>query len=353
MILALISIISPYLTGVLVKNQIGYAVRYVFSFFGAMLFFIVIKNSHSQSELYNEHIEKLLTLFLFLVSIHILISVSIKYLPALGSIFKIFLGRTSDTLEIYRRNNLERISSFVISYEEYGEILASLLPIALYKYFKYRSLLWLVCIILLSVGEIFSVTRSGIILFIIAGAVTFLYHIKERLFKVTILSYIFFTLFLSFFILNPHFFSDVTYRFANSVEAYKSGLSLVEIINRDDVFLDAWNQTISNISFFGNGVSPFHFHNLFLTTFYEKGVIGACIFFSVLFYPMIRLIKSFSSDTSINKAFIFSCILSMVLFFSNELKFEFTRHSSYQQICWGLFATYYGVSKSHLLSKAN
>ena len=114
-----ISIIFPYWTGVLEKELIGRAVRQYLGFLSAILLFLIIKNHRndnfqSNSEAYNDHIEKLLSLFLVLISLNILISISIKTFPSLGSAFSIFYSRDVDVIDFTRggRDEIERISSF-------------------------------------------------------------------------------------------------------------------------------------------------------------------------------------------------------------------------------------------------
>lgn len=355
-ILGAISIIFPYWTGVLEKEQIGPAVRLFFGFFGATLLFLVIKNyredkSQSNSELYTDHIENLLSLFLLLVSLHVLLSIAVKFSPGFGSVFKPFLARDIEVFDIFGRDELERLNSFIFSYEIYGEILAVLSPLVLYKIFRFGNPIWIIYFLLFALGEIFTVTRSGIILFVIGMVSSLLYHFREKLGKALVFTCTLLVSLVFLIYLNPSLFGDVILRFSDLAETYKSGGTAIETINRADVFIPAWDLTVSNLAFFGNGVTDFHFHNLFLTTLHQKGIIGATFFFVVLLYPALRLIKSLNRETSANKALIFSCLLSMALFLINEIKFEFTRHASYQQICWGLFATYYRVSKTPLCTK--
>ena len=339
------------------KEQIGPAVRQYVEFCGALLFFIVIINYRSDNvesnpHYYNDYIEKLLSLFLLLVSLHILISISIKIFPSLGSAFSIFYSRDVDVIEFTRggRDEIERISSFVFNYEYYGEILAALCPLVLYKIYRFRNPIWLLCLLLFSIGEILAVTRSGIILFMIGVVISLLYHFKEKLGKTLVLSCSFLTVLATIISLFPSILADVFLRFKDATEVYRSTGNVFDTINRGG-FPDIWDYVSSNLTLFGHDMVRVDFHNLFLTSLHQMGILGMSLFFVVLLYPAARLIKAIHNEASANKTLIFSCILSTALFLLNETKVEFTRGASYQQIWWGLFATYYLVSKSPLQSK--
>jgi len=119
-------------------------------------------------------------------------------------------------------------------------------------------------------------------------------------------------------------------------------------MNRGGVFYRAWDLVVSNVTLFGKGISEFHFHNLYLTTIYQKGVLGMTLFFIVLLFPVISLAGAMNSHDHGNKELVFACMLSLFLFLINETKFEFIRHASYQQIWWGIIALYYLVSRKQV-----
>jgi hypothetical protein len=153
---------------------------------------------------------------------------------------------------------------------------------------------------------------------------------------------------LVFVIVNPPVLGDIMLRFEGARETYNEGGSIFQTMNRD--FLpDVWDMVIAKISLLGNGATDYNFHNLFLTTLHRRGIAGAVFFFLVLLYPMAFLVKSFlKHDDNKDKSIVFLCLLSMTLFCINELKYEFTRGGSYQQLCWVLFAIYYMVGNNHL-----
>lgn len=349
-IIGAISVLSPYLAGTLESEQMGRAIRKFFVFLSALLFFLVVKNSQTNntghvSQVDNEHIEKLLSLFLILVSVHILISVLIKLIPATGAAFQPFLSTHVESgLYIHGINDIARIKSFIMTPEIYGEFLAVLCPIVFYKIFRFNKPIWFVCLCLFALGEIFSVTRSGIVLFVFGGLCCLVYYAKINIGRAVAAGYVLMIALLIILFVKPSFFEDVQKRFHTSIETYQSDGRIYEVLNRR-VYLDAWETTRSNLTWFGNALTEFNFHNLLLTTIHKNGLIGASLFLIVLFYPFIRLMKSYKSDFYINRPLLFACILSVILFLINEMKFEFYRGSSYDQILWGLFATYYLVAR--------
>lgn len=352
-----ISVFFPIFTGVFEKEQIGHVVRLYFAFFASMLFFLVIKNYGQTVIQFNSgfntnYIEKVLSIFLILVSVHILISISIKYFPSLGSVFKIFYPRNIEVLEFTRGGRVEiaRVSSFVFTPEQYGEFLAMLSPIVLYKIYKFRNLFWGFCFLLFSIGLISVVTRSGIILFVAGVIFSLLYHARHKFFKTVVLTYVLLSILGMVLYFKPSIFGDVFMRFEDTSDRYTSGMSMFDVINRSRM-PGNFAIAISNLSLFGKGEAEWHFHNLFLTTLHTKGIIGAILFFTVFFYPIACLMKAFTGNKAVNRTLVFACLLSMGLFLVNEMKYEFTRMASYQQICWGILGTYYLISKNAVVNR--
>jgi len=340
-------------TGSLDQELIGEAVRKHVNFTSALLFFLVIRMYHADriraGSGRGSHIETMLSVILMLVSVHIFLSILVKLFPAAGVAFKIFLPRVQDTLDIVGRGDIERITSFTFSHEAYGEILAVLSPVVMYKFYKDKNLVWMAVLFLFAIGEIFSVTRSGIALFIIGVAASLLYHSIKKMEKTLALTLIGLTGSAILISIHPSILSDVALRFKDATDTYSSTGSIFDSINRG-FFRETWVLVVTHLTWFGNGPLRTGFHNLFLTVVHQLGIVGAFVFFWILLYPLVELIRLHKNNprSSIDRALVFSCILSMVLFLINETKFEFTRHASYQQICWGLFALYYSISQTAL-----
>lgn len=348
--LSAFSIAYIYSVGIIDQSEAGRAIRHTFGFFGAALLFLVIKNSYIETptptEALENHIEKIFNLFLILVAVHISISITVKFIPSSGVLFTPFLSRQVNILDVYGRGEIERISSFVIGYEAYGEIIAVLTPILIYKIIRYKGCFWPLCLFLFCAGQILAVTRSGIILFITGILIALLYYSRKKLGKTVAVAYSLSISIILALMFTPAIFGNAIERFSLITKTYNKGGTLIEILNRKDVFNRGWEEFLNTISLLGNGISDFHFHNLYLTALYEKGIIGGILFLVIFFYPVFQLFKALKFGFTYNKDLIFLCFLSSILFLINEFKYEFLRGSSYQQICLGLFATYYLVFKN-------
>ena len=341
------STILAYWFGHIGNNQIGMAIRQYFSFLSALLFFIVIKYDNNDTlNNKNNHCETLFFLYATLVSIHIIIAIMVKFFPETGFLFKIFLSRNIELYEInlVGSSHISRLRSFIFSYEYFGEFLALFVPIIIYKIIYFKNSLWIIFLLLFTISEIYSVTRSGIVLFVIGSFLSFSYFFKDRMFKNIFLLYIISIVFISFYIFYSSLYHDVIFRFHDSFTTWEKTKDINLTINRGG-FTNIWGNILSNLNFFGYSLVRIDYHNLFMTTLHQLGIIGSIFFFSVLFCPLFKLFISFNSKNHhSNKPLIFACILSLLLFMINEFKVEFTRRSSYQQLCWGLFAVYYIIA---------
>lgn len=344
-----ISLILPILTGEMKGGRIGNAVRQYTSFASSLLLFIAIKNIvlSKKREHIHDMIDKLLVFIMALISIHIVISLVVDIYPRAGSLFKVFLPRNFDPLDLVERGKeMGRVGSFVFTPEKYGEILAALSPIVIYKIYKSKNSFWFFIFFLFALGLMHSVTRSGIILFVGGVFLSILYNFKSKPGKTIILSNFFFVTAVAMVFYSNTLLDDIYIRFADAATTYNNTGNVIATLNRSRVFYPAWNLVVSKLTFFGNGITDFHFHDLYLTNIYQLGIIGS-LFFSIVFLsPIVKLLKSLKTSTHENKKLIFACILSLILFLINETKFEFIRDSSYQQIWWGLLATYYLVSQA-------
>lgn len=348
-----LSVVYPIVNGVLHGEQIGQALRLYVDFFSAMLFFLMVKSIRpGRQDAVHEQVEKLLGFFILLVALHVLISIMVKMIPSVGFLFNIFLASDVETFDSVEREGIQRIRSFVFTTEQYGEILAALSPIVLYKIYKFKNPVWLGCLILFAIGLILSVTRSGILLFLAGVSLSMLYHFKKKIGKTLMLANLGMALFFLAAFFKGDFLEDVFIRFAEAVDTYSNTGNIVETINREGVFYRAWDLVVSDMTLFGNGITEFHFHNLYLTTIYQKGVMGMILFFIVLLFPVVSLAGALKSSSHGNRELVFACILSLFLFLINETKFEFTRQASYLQIWWGVIALYYLAAQKQVAGLA-
>jgi len=332
-------------TGTIDSDLNGHAVRQLASFVTALLLFVVIKNYKQMNAHENAHemAEKLVKLILLLVSVHVVITIMVIKFPQIENVLRIFYAKETQSV-IREYEDVERYRSFVFSPEQYGEILAALSPFVVYKLVKDKIIIWYLVFLLFAVGLMLSVTRSGILLFMFGSIVSYYYFSKENrglaLFSIAI-SAVLISATIAF---NPVLLDNMTQRFRLAGEAYSSRSSIFEIANRDTM-PEFWQEVISNISLVGHSLVRVDFHNLFLTTVHQIGIIGAALFFLILLFPLMGLIRHRSRMNNPQTYLRFACLLFMLLFLVNELKFEFTRITSYHQICWALIGVVYLVSR--------
>lgn len=327
----------------------GPAVRRYSGLISSLLLFFYVSNlSFPGEHQQKDFIEKLLSVTLVMVAIQVIISLWIYKYPAYSGFLNYFQSSKSEPLKFQEDI---RAVSLVFSGESYGEFLAIISPIALYKIFYRNSLFYIVIFLLLCLGLIASLTRSGIILFALATFVFLFYHYKKRPVRLVFPFLFGIAGILCLATIFPEFVNSLGERFRYAQDAYASGSDFAEIINRNG----AWNMdyVLANLNLFGHGLIPVpyygvldrHLHNLFQTVLFQLGVVGFICFFSIFFVISKRLIHSFWISHEGNKALIFSALLSLVVFFINECKFEFNRHEAYQQLCWILFSVYYLASR--------
>ncbi len=154
------------------------------------------------------------------------------------------------------------------------------------------------------------------------------------------------TLTCSLIFLYPKIVNNMMLRFADAASTYHSKKSTIfEVVNRDN-FPDFLQEVVSHLSLFGNSLARVDYHNLFLTTVHQLGILGSLLFFVVLLAPLVRIIANMKAI--IGKPLVISSLIFLVIFFINETKFEFTRNSSYEQICWVVFAVIYSIVNRYL-----
>ena len=246
---------------------------------------------------------------------------------------------------------IERGRSILFSPEQFGELLGALSSIVVYRSLKEKNPLWYLCLLLFAVGLVLSATRSGIILAVAGVGITLVYHLRQNFLKVSALATACLAALLVVMFYAPAYLGDVYERFAVTNTYAATGASWVSIINRDK-FPEIWQEVMRNLTPFGHSLFRVDYHNLFFTTFHQLGYIGSLLFFWVLLYPGIMLFKAYVRGSTADRGLIFSCLLAMMLFMVNEAKFEFTRVTGYQQVCWGLFAIFYLISRDSLLRRA-
>lgn len=322
----------------------GDAVRKYIQFCAAMTVFLSIFDLSFGSEVEKvELVNTILSIVITCIVIHVLISILILWNPKVESYIQIFF-RTEDAVGITERveGGALRLRSFVFRQESYGEIIAALCPILVYKIVARRAIWFVPLFIAFAVGVALSITRSGIVLFCVGTMITAVWlGVRNRL------------MFLLFVVLGlggvaiimwqeTEIVEHALFRFGMQHEStlfVKHGL-LKELyplflkINRG-FWVDVLDKYILNPTLFGNGlVTPYNFHNLPFTVVYQIGIVGAVIYFGLVGKVFLRLAGKYFINNGLSRNLVVAGIVCLTLLFINEMKYEYTRDESYQEICF-------------------
>ena len=334
----------------------GPAVRHFSNFLSSMMLFFYISNLTFEGESEkSDFVETFLCIILLLLFLQIIIYIFISKFPQYSHFLNYFTYSNSHGLTPNEPPGIVRARSLIFVPESFGEFIAVLCPIVLYKLFYRNSYFYFIIFVFLALGLILTVTRSGIILFVFGTLVFFIYNFKGLKLSSFFLCMFGFGALMLIIASWPGVFDSVIERYSLSYQMYKETGELAVGLNRSGV----WNMdyVLAHINSFGHGLFPpyfyggvdFHLHNLYLTVLFQFGIVGMVFYFAFFYLIFKRLLNAFAACSLYpNKALIFSMILSLFLFLINEFKFEFNRYETYQQICWALFAAFYLVSKSPL-----
>jgi O-antigen ligase len=332
--------------------NLGPSLRRLVYFISSLMMFFVIVNYYKELEWREQLncIEKIYSVIILMFLIQVVIGIVLYYIPATGKFFSLFTTADQEVL-VTRVQSGRRLSSIIVRQESMGEILAILAPIVLYKITEGKKFYYVVYAFF-AVGVVLSLTRSSILMFMVGAVLFFFFNRKivgwSTRFIGLYLSILFFLVIVIYF---PHFFDPIVERFIDISKDYHRGGSLIAAINRQNVWNVAIDHMLENLNLFGNGMVTIYngrvlnYHNLYFTLIHQVGIIGFCLyifFFGYLFY---RLVVAYRSTENIrDKAFIVSCLISIWVFYTSELKFEFTRRSSYQQVIWIILGVNWLVS---------
>ncbi len=350
MILTFIGIIS---SSFLPPDLTMKSVRHLGAFVCSMLLFFVVANYYSgmNGPEQKERINRLISFVLLMTSLQIMIGIILYFYPPLGKPLAVFAPRNVDVL-VTVDAGAKRLQSIMTGWEEIGEFIAVLSPLLFYQVMRTSSkLIPLIFLVLYTIGVILSATRSAILLFILAGLVFIIWNRHTiRLHRVLLGSYILgigMSILVFLFPLSLNYWDAAMARFIAFSNIYAKTDSLTKAIDREG----AWNYGLhivgNNLNLFGNSmVTPGNFHCLYLTLIYDLGIIGGAVIFGFFIYVLIKLFlaarNTVDPDT---KCLVSACIISLSVFLINEIKYEFNRDFSYQEIIWLLFALFWLVSQ--------
>jgi len=358
----------------------GPSVRHYLNFISSIVVFIVIVHlrhipgtAHSE----RDYIEKIISALLLITVLHVFLSLLLVHFPWLGKYFTIFFHRTQEHLGSYFVGGVyTRATTIFASGEGFGELFVLLFPFSLYKFFVSKNKLSLFIVALLFLGTILSGTRSAFLLIafqlpvFVCILVARKYAVKR--FVVAVGSILICVAALSSFLNYSPVLTDRFQRTLDRVrvtapeqktpgaqdrkkskvtDQVQSKVDIASIVNRQGVWNKAYYITKGTISLFGHGpiqaqklgFQSKNFHCLYLSLLFQFGIIGT-VFFILFFYTIAkRLLKSVRLTKDDNTKYLLAatCLLSLLCFLINEIKFEFNRSDSYQQLVWIFFAVFY------------
>ncbi len=358
----------------------GPSVRHYLNFVSSIIVFILIVHSRQIPGTANgerDYIEKIINVLLLITTIHVFLSLLLLHFPWTEKYFTIFFHRTREHLGAYFVDGVyTRATTIFSSGEGFGELLVLLFPFSLYKFFVSKNKLFLLVVAFLFLGAILSGTRSAFLLIVfqllvfVCILVARKYTIKR--FAVAVCSTLICVLVLSSFF---HYSSILTDRFQLTLDQVRvtapdmtkpgaqnrikskvpnqvqSKVDIASIVNRQGIWTRAYDITTHTISLFGHGPIQAHklgfqsknFHCLYLSMLFQFGIVGT-LFFVLFFYTIAKSLLKYVKRIKYNDTgylLAATCLLSLLCFFINEIKFEFNRSDSYQQLVWIFFAVFY------------
>ncbi|MFP7754059.1 O-antigen ligase family protein [Thermodesulfobacteriota bacterium B35] len=316
-------------------------------------FLLLIDSLYFKSEEEKEkYFIQLINLIIFLTCVQILMGAIVYYFPDVGTYLRIFNPENDKKILIttITDENIKRLRTIVLTVESLGEFVAVLMPYVLYRLIaKKINILYIIYLLVLCAGLVLSATRSGMVLSLFSASIYLLFIEKSLKKKIFLFSaFLLVGLVIFYFDIGV---STTSKRFLEAYYSYETGGTALEVANRS-FFKNNLAYLFDTISFFGNGlVSPLKygtlsvdFHNLFMTILFRYGIVGFVLYFSL---PAILFKKTYdkyklSPNKKINKVI----LLSIIIFFINECKFEYTRKPYGVLIIWILFSAYFLLIKN-------
>lgn len=328
------------------------ALRQLSNFISSVLLFIMVVNSRylGEGDLLN-YANIIFSILIYSTIIQCAISIIMLIDPSSRTLFAFFsYGSATSFDAVSVVSNFKRLNSLVMPFEALSEFIALISPIVLYKFFNEKKIKWIVIYIFLFFVLCLNQTRSGFVLFVFGGIIYIL--INMRLLGVRLILNVFISGFIgllfAIFFYNE-LFSGILERLEQTSSVMEKSFELFKVINREGFYYNMV-YLIDTLEPFGHGlVSPiyykvifYHFHNLWQTVVFQFGYIGSFFVFAMFFRIFKRAIQYWNMTKFTHSRLLGSAILlSLVLFFINETKYEFNRYEGYQQIIWAYLGTVY------------
>ena len=250
--------------------------------------------------------------------------------------------------------------------EAFGELLLLIFPFSIYKVFRSRLAVYLPLCLLLLAGIVMTLARSAILLAALQMVLFGLMLVARRVTRTRSIAVLGVAL-VAILVFSPMFASAIdssVSRLDVSLSAWESGSGLQTALNRSLVWPNAIEVIKDHISLFGHGpvqayilgIGKYNFHSLYLTLLFQFGIVGTAVWLFFFVYLGTRLVSSLRrvrlrTDSAV--LLVTACLLSLVCFLLNEIKFEFNRADSFQQYVWVVFAVFYVCSATLLERKTN
>lgn len=335
----------------IVKSPRGFwgpEIRHYLNFASGILLFLMILNwPKICGGNGRDFARRLFNLLVVMACVQVLIGITVSIWPSLGEMFSVFLERTKEELSLESWKGWTRLNGLVLEVEEMGEIIAMLLPLVVYLAFQRSRWYWLFFLILVT-GLFMANTRSTILLGVMGCIPIFFAYLKKaKVRQVAPLALLIFITLIIMLCAGTSVFDAVVNHMIASIKSWQSGGGLMTAVNRQQVWPDAWKVTMSTLSLFGNGPAPsrvvglneLNMHCLYLTLLYQFGIAGAVIYLLIPLSILVKLVLPLGKPNPL-RSFRLVCAISLAIFLINEIKFEFNRSDSYQQLIWAMLAFY-------------
>jgi O-antigen ligase len=351
-ILALITTISTFAVS---SQYLGPSLRGSVQFVCALLGFLFIVNYYMGLDTKErlDRIEHLITVIIFLFVAQVILASILYFYSDFGLVLSVFKTRTEDVFITRVASGVKRLRGIIVAQETFGEIMAMLAPLVLYKVIK-RGWLYYVVFAVFSFGVLLSATRLSIVLFFVSSLLFSLMNFKLIPFRAWLISlYTIILCIINYFIYFPHALDPILGRFSEFMDIYENTGSILLAMGRKEIWDIGVHEIVSGINLFGHGMitvinkQQFYLHNLYLTVLFQLGIVGFVAFFAIIARILIALIFAIKKVSDpLKVTLLTSSIMSLCIFLLSELKCEFNRGSSYQQVIWIMLGIFYLIAKT-------
>jgi len=303
-------------------------------------------------------VEVLIAALVSVLALHVVLSLAMQRWPGMEHYLSVFLYTGQQSIAADTEGQYARATTVFTGGEQFGELLLLVFPFAVYKLFRSSLVIYLPLTLVLLTGVVASATRSAILLvslqIVLFGLVLLLRRVNWARS----------TLVLGFAVIAIVVFAPV---FASAIQAsierldvsaaaLQTGSGLTAALNRSLVWPNAIAVTTQHVSLFGHGPvqafvlgigGPYNFHSLYLTLLFEFGVLGATVwlvFFVYLGARLFSVLRRIRFRTDPAALLLTACLLSLLCFLLNEIKFEFNRDDSAQQFVWLVLGVMYAFA---------